>query len=50
MPNSSGPTLLGREAPDFTLLDDAGTQVFSLSQHRGQIVVLFFDPKDDTPG
>jgi peroxiredoxin Q/BCP len=39
----------GMMAPDFTLLSDAGTEV-SLSDYRGQKVVLYFYPKDDTPG
>lgn len=40
---------IGDMAPDFTLLDDAGQSV-TLSQYRGQRVVIFFYPKDDTPG
>lgn len=36
-------------APDFTLLNDQDEQV-SLSSFRGRPVVLFFYPKDDTPG
>ena len=36
-------------APDFTLLSDIGEQV-RLSQFRGSPVVLYFYPKDDTPG
>lgn len=39
----------GMTAPDFTLPDDAGNQV-SLSSFRGKKVVLYFYPKDDTPG
>lgn len=39
----------GDEAPDFTLLDQNGLPVF-LSKQRGQWVVLYFYPKDDTPG
>jgi thioredoxin-dependent peroxiredoxin len=39
----------GQEAPDFELASDAGERV-SLSQFRGQPVVLYFYPKDDTPG
>jgi len=35
-------------APDFTLSSDAGEQV-SLAQFRGQPVVLYFYPADDTP-
>jgi thioredoxin-dependent peroxiredoxin len=39
----------GTMAPDFTLDTDAGTPL-SLSSLRGRPVVLFFYPKDDTPG
>ena len=39
----------GEPAPDFTLTSDAGEQV-SLSDFRGKPVVLYFYPKDDTPG
>lgn len=41
--------VIGDMAPDFTLFDDAGQSV-TLSQYRGQRVVIFFYPKDDTPG
>lgn len=36
-------------APDFTLTDKDGNQV-SLSDFRGKKVVLYFYPKDNTPG
>jgi peroxiredoxin Q/BCP len=36
-------------APDFTLADQNGKEV-SLSKLRGKPVVLYFYPKDDTPG
>ena len=39
----------GQTAPDFTLNDQDG-QAVSLSDFRGQKVVLFFYPKDNTPG
>ena len=39
----------GQEAPDFELTSDAGDHV-RLSQFRGQPVVLYFYPRDDTPG
>jgi thioredoxin-dependent peroxiredoxin len=39
----------GQEAPDFELTSDAGERV-RLSGFRGQPVVLYFYPKDDTPG
>lgn len=40
---------VGQAAPTFTLPATRAGQV-SLDQYRGQIVVLFFYPKDDTPG
>jgi len=39
----------GAEAPDFELTADGGERV-KLSQYRGKPVVLYFYPKDDTPG
>jgi len=39
----------GSPAPDFTLTSDSGTAV-TLSSFRGKPVVLYFYPKDDTPG
>jgi thioredoxin-dependent peroxiredoxin len=39
----------GQPAPDFTLLDQRGETV-SLSSLRGEPVVLYFYPRDDTPG
>jgi thioredoxin-dependent peroxiredoxin len=39
----------GQKAPDFTSKDQNGNTV-SLSQFAGQKVVLYFYPKDDTPG
>jgi len=39
----------GEEAPDFTLLVDDGRKV-SLKDYRGKKVVLYFYPKDGTPG
>ena len=39
----------GIKAPDFTLLDKNGEQV-SLSQFLGKKVVLYFYPRDNTPG
>ena len=38
----------GDSAPDFTLPTDEGS--FTLSEQRGQQIVLFFYPKDNTPG
>ena len=40
---------IGTQAPAFTLPDQNGTPV-SLSDFRGQKVVLYFYPKDNTPG
>ena len=39
----------GKPAPDFELATDTGERV-KLSDYRGQAVVLYFYPKDDTPG
>lgn len=39
----------GIPAPDFALLDDTNT-LRRLSDLRGQNVILYFYPKDDTPG
>jgi peroxiredoxin Q/BCP len=39
----------GRKAPDFTLEDASGTRV-SLKDFKGKDVVVYFYPKDDTPG
>ncbi len=40
---------LGDPAPDFALADDKGHTV-KLSDYRGKRVVVYFYPKDDTPG
>jgi thioredoxin-dependent peroxiredoxin len=40
---------VGKNAPGFTALDDRGERV-SLSDFKGKPVVLYFYPKDDTPG
>jgi peroxiredoxin Q/BCP len=39
----------GKPAPDFALETDSGETV-SLADFRGKPVVLYFYPKDDTPG
>ena len=39
----------GQKAPAFTLKDQAGV-THKLSQYAGRPVVLYFYPKDDTPG
>jgi peroxiredoxin Q/BCP len=44
---------VGEAAPDFTLEGsdntDAGRRRYTLSEHRGQVVVLVFYPGDNTP-
>ncbi len=40
---------VGHKAPDFKLLDQ-NSQFVSLESFRGQPVLLYFYPKDDTPG
>ena len=40
---------VGTKAPDFTLPDQNGN-VHSLSDYRGKKVILYFYPKDNTPG
>jgi thioredoxin-dependent peroxiredoxin len=40
---------IGQSAPDFTLLDQDGKEHI-LSAYRGQYVLIYFYPKDDTPG
>ncbi|MBP7694071.1 MAG: thioredoxin-dependent thiol peroxidase [Anaerolineales bacterium] len=40
---------LGQPAPDFTLPDENGKPV-TLASLRGQKVIVYFYPKDDTPG
>jgi peroxiredoxin Q/BCP len=39
----------GNKAPDFTANDQNG-QTVSLSDFKGKNVILYFYPKDDTPG
>ena len=39
----------GKKAPDFTAPTDGGKKL-KLSDLRGKLVVLYFYPKDDTPG
>lgn len=39
----------GQKAPAFTLLDDQGKKV-KLSDFKGSPVVLYFYPRDNTPG
>ncbi|WP_212524709.1 thioredoxin-dependent thiol peroxidase [Actibacterium sp. MT2.3-13A] len=42
-------TDIGAQAPDFTLPDETGAEV-TLSALKGGPVVLYFYPRDDTPG
>ena len=39
----------GKKAPAFTMLDGTGEKV-SLADYAGQHVILYFYPRDDTPG
>ncbi len=39
----------GRKAPAFSLVDQSG-RTHTLSQYAGRPLVLYFYPKDDTPG
>ncbi len=45
----SMPISVGEPAPEFSLSDENG-KMHSLSQYRGQKIVVYFYPKDDTPG
>ena len=40
---------VGKRAPAWTLPDQDGVKV-RLSEYRGRWVVLYFYPRDDTPG
>ncbi len=51
-PGAEGPReipAVGASAPDFTLLNERGEPVH-LAELRGKQVILYFYPKDDTPG
>ena len=39
----------GTKAPDFSLPDQGGV-IHSLSRYRGKKVILYFYPRDNTPG
>ncbi|QQR79239.1 MAG: thioredoxin-dependent thiol peroxidase [Candidatus Moraniibacteriota bacterium] len=41
--------MIGKKAPQFSLPDQAG-KMRSLKEFLGRFVVLYFYPKDDTPG
>jgi thioredoxin-dependent peroxiredoxin len=43
------PISANQPAPEFSLQDENGV-VHNLSDYRGKAVVLYFYPKDDTPG
>ena len=45
----SGVPEVGKAAPSFSTIDDTETRV-RLSDFKGRYIVLFFYPKDDTPG
>jgi len=46
---AAGPIVIGEDAPEFELPDQTG-QLHSLEDYRDRWVVLYFYPKDDTPG
>ena len=48
-PTAGGPPAVGSIAPAFRLQDQNG-KWHTLEQYRGQWVVLYFYPKDQTPG
>ncbi len=43
------PNLLGKKAPNFKLISTSGKMV-ELSKIKSKYIVLYFYPKDDTPG
>ncbi|MFA4985132.1 MAG: thioredoxin-dependent thiol peroxidase [Candidatus Brocadiia bacterium] len=43
------PLMNGHSAPNFSLANQ-DERLISLSEHHGRYVVLYFYPKDDTPG
>lgn len=47
--SAAGNTLIDGPAPEFTLSDAKGN-THSLADYRGKYLVLYFYPKDDTPG
>ncbi|MDI6745827.1 MAG: peroxiredoxin [Rhodocyclaceae bacterium] len=49
MSNSPTPSAVGLEVPDFSLPATSG-KTFTLSAQRGNPLVVYFYPKDSTPG
>lgn len=47
--SASGLPAVGKAAPAFSAVTDADAKV-KLADYKGHWVVLFFYPKDDTPG
>ena len=41
--------IIGSKAPDFSLFNDEGNKI-TFSQLLGKTIILYFYPKDDTPG
>jgi peroxiredoxin Q/BCP len=41
--------LMGKKAPDASLLSSTGDKI-ALKDYKGSYIVLYFYPKDDTPG
>ncbi|PKO54019.1 MAG: peroxiredoxin, partial [Betaproteobacteria bacterium HGW-Betaproteobacteria-2] len=41
--------MLNQQVPDFEL-PSTGNRTFKLSEHLGKILVIYFYPKDSTPG
>lgn len=49
MRSSSETIRVGQQAPDFSAPTDTG-ETLALRDLKGKVVVLYFYPKDDTPG
>jgi peroxiredoxin Q/BCP len=48
-PRAEKPPKVGAKAPAFRLADDAG-RIVTLKDFAGRVLILYFYPKDDTPG
>lgn len=48
-PHEKARATVGHKAPDFSILDHEGRKR-SLSEFRGKRIILYFYPKDNTPG